>query len=230
MFGMKKDINKELIKFSTKGKIDKVRTLLQSGADVNCRDEKGWTSAHWASARGYMDVLDLLIKEGSELTAISNNGLTLLHVAAWYGRKDMVAFLIKEIEVNVVSNEGFTPLQMAAAGLAASAEGKQQIATVEFLIDSGASVSSKDVAGCTPLHSAAGCAQTRTKIIRLLIEREADINAQQMDGATPLHFAARTGDSNNVWELLHKKADRNIRTNDGRIAQQVASLSVTHCF
>jgi hypothetical protein len=84
MFGIKKDINKDLIKFSTKGKIDKVKMLIQSGANVNYRDEKGWTPTHGASSQGCIEVLELLLSEGAELDAVTNKGMTLLHTVALY--------------------------------------------------------------------------------------------------------------------------------------------------
>jgi len=220
---LKKSI--ELIKLCEKGKAKKVKRLLQSGANPNCSDEKGWTPLHWASACGHGKIIDMLLSEGAILTATNTSGLTTLHLASWYERKNAVAFLMsKGMEVEIVNPNGITPLQLAVAGRLAhrSPESGRQLETVKLLLNAGTSVASKDLAQCTALHYAAYCAGKRGKIIKLLLDSGADINAQQIDGQTPLHFAARSGNCDNIIQLLHWNADKSMKNNGGYTAIQVA--------
>ena len=95
-------------------------------------------------------------------------------------------------------------------------------ADVEKLLKADpALVNSKDRAGSTPLHHAAGFGSLAT--MRLLLDKGADVNAKNRRASTPLHWAIR--DEAKVRLLLDRGASVNAKQADGRTPlYQAASL------
>ncbi len=60
------DKNRDLIQASMKGDVEKVISLLDSGADINAKDQRGWTALLWAVSRGQMDLVKLLLDRGAD--------------------------------------------------------------------------------------------------------------------------------------------------------------------
>lgn len=55
--------------------------MTNAGADVNAKDDEGWTQLHSASRGGRLDVAVALIKAGADVNAKTNNGGTPLCLA-----------------------------------------------------------------------------------------------------------------------------------------------------
>ena len=72
-----------------------------------------------------------------------------------------------------------------------------------------------------PLHWAAYCGHV--EVIQLLAARGAEINSQDSGKETPLHRAARVGRTAAVKVLLSLGADRSIKNDKGKTAEDVAS-------
>ncbi|TDA37117.1 MAG: hypothetical protein DSO07_12820 [Thermoproteota archaeon] len=106
-------LNEDLIEAARWGDLEKVKKLLDRGADVNARDKDGWTPLHWASVHGHLDVIKLLVERGADVNA-SNHGWTPLHEAASRGHLNVVKFLVERgADVNARDREGRTPLDLA---------------------------------------------------------------------------------------------------------------------
>jgi len=106
-------LNDDLIEAARWGDLEKVKKLLDRGADVNARDKDGWTPLHWASVHGHLDVIKLLVERGADVNA-SNHGWTPLHEAASRGHLNVVKFLVERgADVNARDREGRTPLDLA---------------------------------------------------------------------------------------------------------------------
>jgi hypothetical protein len=65
-------------------------------AQVNAKDDWGWTPLHWAAERGRMSIAELLLANGAEVNVKDHKGRTPLHWAVQKGHKD-VARLLRRI-------------------------------------------------------------------------------------------------------------------------------------
>ena len=93
------------------GNIEAVKQHLAAGADVNAKDEAGWTLLHEV---GTKEVAELLIAEGADVNAMNMWGGTPLQWAARGGHKEIVELLIEnEADLNVKDKGGLTSLDWA---------------------------------------------------------------------------------------------------------------------
>ncbi|MDH3423815.1 MAG: ankyrin repeat domain-containing protein, partial [Gemmatimonadota bacterium] len=75
---------------------DRVRTLLQQGADANAAQADGLTAMHWAALNDDKEILDLLMYAGANLKPLTRvGGYTPLHLAARSGHPMIVAALLE---------------------------------------------------------------------------------------------------------------------------------------
>jgi ankyrin repeat protein len=101
------------------GRIDVVRLLLASGADVNAQDKYGNTPLHESALFGHKDVVALLLASKADVNALNKNGETPLHRAAMTGHNetghnDVAELLLANgADVNAKDNGSTTPLQLA---------------------------------------------------------------------------------------------------------------------
>jgi len=72
---------------------DRVRALIDYGADLHARAPKGITAVHAAAKAGFVSVLDVLLHHGADVNAKTNDGFTPLALAMTAGHDDACRFL-----------------------------------------------------------------------------------------------------------------------------------------
>ena len=136
-------------------------------------------------------------------------GWTLLHFAAAEGRREVALFLIHHgLDVNAVTNEGMTPLQIAIR-----CHAKEEI--VKQLLKRGANPNIKDQDGCTPLMDAVLASRPywsayAINIARLLLKHGAEVDATNNNSYTAVSLAICINAKNIAKFLIKIGADSDI--------------------
>nr|CAH7719369.1 unnamed protein product [Callosobruchus chinensis] len=196
----------ELFATVRSGDANQVADLINKGADVNARDNRGNTPLHLAVLADKLQVVEKLIEGGADVNAKNNHGATPLHWAALNQNVNIVEKLIeKGADINAKSSNGDTPLHLATKN--------SHLDVLEKLIKEGANVNERNKYGNIPLHWAASYG--RLNIVEELIEKGADINAKNNNGNTPLHWAVKSSHLEVAKFLISNHADVNAKNKDG---------------
>ena len=97
------------------GELQKVRDLLQKGANPDARDSFGGTALHAAMFQKNMEVVKVLLEHGCDINAQgTGNGYTPLHDAVWSDNEEAVNLLLdKGAKTNLKGKDGLTPYAKA---------------------------------------------------------------------------------------------------------------------
>ena len=127
------DLDKQLLDASQNGDVNKIKELLDSGADKEVKDDDGWTPLAWASNNGHTEIVKLLLDSDADIESEDNNGWTPLILASWCGHTEIVKLLLdSDADIESEDNNGWTPLILA------SINGKTEI--VKLLLEYGADI------------------------------------------------------------------------------------------
>ncbi len=177
-----------------------VRTLLQTGVDVNAAQIDGTTALHWAAYHDDAEMVALLVRAGADVNAVNRYGVPPLEQACTNGNAAIVKLLLEAgADANTKMKGGETVLMLAARSGNAEA--------VKALLARGANPNSRERLGQTALMWAA--AEGHTAVVRALIEAGADLNARIDSGFTPFFFAVREGPLDVVQAFLAAGVDVN---------------------
>ncbi|MEB3221739.1 MAG: ankyrin repeat domain-containing protein, partial [Candidatus Sericytochromatia bacterium] len=89
------DVNRELMVAAAYGHLWRVRSLVEGGANVNWRDEEGYTPLTWASQHGHTTVVDFLLSRFAGVNPSDKTGYTPLMWAAQEGHAGVVELLLR---------------------------------------------------------------------------------------------------------------------------------------
>ena len=175
------------------GHCESISCLLDSGMDVNLRDDFGRTPLHCATDKSHLSAIELLLDKGADPTVRDHLGITLIHDAAGIGDEKLMRRLLrdKRVDISALTGKKTTALHYAAM------EGHANV--VRMLLEVGAEIDARRDGGVTALHFAAE--RGREDVVRLLIEAGANVNAKRDDNATPRYLAA-AANHESVQELL----------------------------
>jgi ankyrin repeat protein len=87
------DPEKKIIAAAQQGDLQALEALVAAGADVNEKDEQGWTALHWSAGRGDAGAVNLLLEHQADVTLVGRDNRTPLMVARAAGRHDAVSVL-----------------------------------------------------------------------------------------------------------------------------------------
>jgi ankyrin repeat protein len=174
---------------------DVVKLLLANGADVNARDDVGWTPL--MSAQYDNEVVKLILDAGAEINAKNNDGRTALMLAAEDGETQIVSLLLtKDNAINTKDQWGRTALAWSAYNGHAD--------VVNALLTKGAHFEVRDNTGQTALMLAAE--NGHSEVVKILLAAGADVNAKEWLGATAQGLASEKGHADVVKLLKANQA------------------------
>jgi ankyrin repeat protein len=176
------------------GDFDAVKSVLARNASIlNARAESGESPLLLAKYYGQAEVLSTILESGYEPN---------LFEACALGDLDRARNLMDSDpeSVHAFSDDGFTPLQLAAYF------GYPEIVDALLARDADFAPQSRNQMGVTALHAALAARnpEARRRIVKELVARGADVNAKQAGGFTALQAAQQNGDSD-LEQLLRDR-------------------------
>ena len=222
------DLSQELSNAINANDSERVKFLVEKGADVNKPDPQGWLPLNNAARQRKDGMIKTLIELGADPNRADDSGTTPLVAAAMRDHVPSIKVLLENgADVEKPGPDGFPALALAIA------EARYEVA--KTLIEGGANVGAAAGAdGLTPLMIVA--AQTApaegarflpgsthpTDIAKALIERGAKIDAQAKNGMTALMIAASHNSAPMIGLLMDAGADAALKNAQGLTATDIA--------
>lgn len=66
--------------------------LIESGAEVNAKDENSRTALHWAAENDDLEIVKILVESGADTKAKNRENLTPLDLADKFGKHFIASF------------------------------------------------------------------------------------------------------------------------------------------
>lgn len=175
----------DLFDLIRKGELDRLGSLVASGADLTITNDVGMTLLHEAARKGQPDMVAILLAHGADpnLAQIPHGSYgndlswTPLHYACNANSPDAVRRLLQAgAETDPLDLDQRRPLHLAAKS------GTPEL--IQLLLDAGAELSAIDRNQKTALHYAAHFGHAEA--FMLLIEKGIDVNTEDVYGHTAL--------------------------------------------
>ena len=221
------DISKTAIhECARKGSLSVSRLLIDSGVDINLRDNEGQTALYLAVKNKHKYMVKCLLESKADVNMKYNeNASGRIYLVRGMDR-GKPAWHYVQVEKALLplflrrTNSG--SLDVADFGLVLKGRwGEDPPENVRNNINEmGATF--PDTQSQTVLHVASKSASL--EIVDLLVKHKADINANDADGFTPLHLAAMYGNIQVVKKLVELDADVNLKV-VGKDAADLAQMN-----
>ncbi|KAJ7099058.1 ankyrin repeat-containing domain protein [Mycena crocata] len=183
---------------SRHGEEKAVRSLVESGADINTRGGDGSTALASASAKGHENVARLFLENGADIhVRFGRLGLTALHGASVSGHMNVVDLLIEngaEIKAGPEHDVSGFFLALHVACLVGHED------MVQLLLSHEADVN--NVGGLLGTALQAATVAGHITIVQLLLDNGADVNVVGGYHGTALHAASQEGHRDLVQLLI----------------------------
>jgi len=181
--------------------------LIKAGADLEAKNEEGYTPLRLAIDREQVDfALWLLEKNSVNVNCVDDLGETLLTYAVRINKESLIDFLLDGgAAADMVDDRNLSPCMVAARA--------DNSEIIRMLILRGAGVDAKNSDGKTALHFAASSGSANAA--QTLIELGADVDARDDLGNTPLHESCKNSKFNVSARLVANRANLNVQGGDG---------------
>ena len=195
--------------------VQAAQTLIDHGADANALSVNNLTPLLCLSSSAGVPILLLLQQKGADLHAVDKEGNTIAHKLAKRG--DVAAELFKVVrdlggDMHASGSQGNTPAHFAAQS------GSISILEVLSSGDDGI-YESRDIAGYTPLMTAAHAA--KTDVMRFMLKRKVSYEVSDVTGKTLVHLTIEWGNPTVMQVLQDFGADYNNFTTTTDVAHPI---------
>lgn len=174
-----------------RGKIAVAHKLIEMGANLEIRGQKGWTALHNAASggeTGYKDIAKALLDTGASVDALSETMLTPLHEAAGKSLHEIVKLLVDHgANVNARDKYSNTPLRMCASNAQSFASLETFKNTVEILLAAEADINAGTTINTTSLHSVVKWGNHEA--VQFMLDKGANPNIKTKKDELPIDFA-----------------------------------------
>jgi ankyrin repeat protein len=166
--------------------VEKLKLLIQNGADVNIKNSTSSTPLHFVCERSSIphSVLEVLIENEANLNVFDKDYLFPIHYACYSGSSEKIILLIKNgARVNIKDRNDKAPLHYACQNDFFS------IDVVIALLETGAHRNAVDKDGRTAMHYA--CINNNRDKIFQLLNNDANRDIKDTNGKKPLQYASQ---------------------------------------
>ena len=185
-----------------------VSLLLEHNADINAKDQHGYTPLIAAVHRGHNAICNKLLDRQADANAVDFLGRNILH----YIDGTLPAGTVKRLIAATKDLDNVESFHERTALMSLIQDHKTVAATL--LIEAGANVNAQNKIGQTALHYA--LKTNHPDIAKKLLDKKADMTLREAGtGVTPLHVAAQYGHSEVVEKMVKQGADIEIKDNAG---------------
>lgn len=223
------DIDLELINAVVSRDPDRVKLVIDAGANVNARDAGGFSPLDTAARNRAPTIIEMLIAAGADPNAVDNDGFfPLLHAINRNHVPSIEMLAKKGADLEKPTKQGITPLSWAI--------GDGKFFAAKALIEAGADVNSRSgYEDVTPLMVASTQLPAKTRsgnlvqgpqpvdLARLMIDKGADVNRKSKDGVTALMIAAGHNNAALVGLIAGAGADIDAKSAQGQTALDIAT-------
>lgn len=223
------DVNVELMNAVVAADAERVKFLIEKGADVNKPDQLGALPLGVAASIRRTDLMQILLDAGAKADAADSDDMTALQHAINVNHVPSIQLLAKRgADLEKGTEKGYTALEIALS------EG--QFFAAQALLDAGVKVNvAHGPEKLTPLMVCATQLQPQQRVNQLargptplalaeeLIKRGADVNARTKDGITALMIAAGQNNAPMIGLLLRAGADPKMSSGAGKTALDIAT-------
>ena len=219
---------KKLFEAIYDGDLEKVKLLVENGADIEETDRYNFTALLEAIHYQCLDIVKFLVKQGANINAKIVNNCTALHIAVDKNNLEMVKFLVensadveakndyeqtaldiaigyKKTEIveflkNAKLEKGFKEEKNMSEQELFKAIRINDIKTVKELIEGGVNVNARDIDNNPALIKAISC--NNLEMIELLVQNKANVEIVDDYGMTLLHIACKYGSDLKIIRYL----------------------------
>jgi ankyrin repeat protein len=209
-----------------------VKELVSAGADIEAKENLGWTPLHCAS--DYLKIVKELVSAGAGTDAKDKYGDTPLHFASSEGNLECVQEMVSAgADIRAVNNDGLLPMDEALRG--------EESAVFKYLMKE---LYESDHEGRLPLHALVEDLSTDGTTLRKALEQDeldtddvsdiitflvsqnpGSLSARNQNGELPLHVACAIFTPVEIVRFLVEHAPQSLlvpRATDAALALHVA--------
>ena len=174
-----------LMKAVKNGNDWEIRSLLESGADVNVKDNDGWSALVYAVRyQNNLEVVRLLLRNGADLTALNKYGSSPLDLASTYSSNpEILRSILKEFK----GGQGEIFRAFVFSITSDVGNHASQLAKLQVFVDRGIQLN-RFYEGKTPLMYAAGYSSS-TDVIEFLLDNGAAVSIRDSSGKKAFDYA-----------------------------------------
>ena len=174
-----------LMKAVKNGNDWEIRSLLESGADVNVKDNDGWSALMYAVRyQNNLEVVRLLLRNGADLTALNKYGSSPLDLAETYSSNpEILRSILKEFK----GGQGEIFRAFVFSITSDVGNHASHLAKLQVFVDRGIQLN-RFYEGKTPLMYAAGYSSS-TDVIEFLLDNGAAVSIRDSSGKKAFDYA-----------------------------------------